>query len=340
MKAMSKKKKFESEWIELPLMAPPFRLDFKPAKVADVRMKSLRDRVFIDRVGPANSVLTDVLTLEQVDLGEGEWCVDISEDGMDAVVSREGRDEDSEGEVQDLDAVLKRSCVRVSNEEEHWVVNATADGDVTQEWSIEHEDTKHLMATLKFNRKGCHAHGDIDAAFMLRSRSGGVRVYWSIVDMYDVLSVQAYTSSGRWCWDKAHNVMMPMFKKHLGEGHLIFSKHGNGTKRRKEMSWRDRCLTFTAASTAGMLMFLAKWAYSTDNSKVCLKLHDDKMSAESCVSSCIQTAAQQFGASMTIVLDEDFQHPWPRPLESPCTLCLYVMFLVLSSGCVRAGVPL
>ena len=236
-----------------------------------------------------------------------------SNDGKAALVVRDGRAEDSDGEAEPPSKFLKRGEVYLTPLGERIVTIATSEGLINKQWSLDHQLTRHVECEIMIQGGPLDVKGTIDGVVMSYRRFGNSKIYWNMLCVYDCLGLKIFNKiPSKWVWhctkswqDYTDNI--------LGVKCLIFGKHRNGKTRQQEFPWFDRCLQSTASSTVGLLLLLTRWAL-VRRERGGFECIEDRAAAVSLLKTLVG-AVMEFRnkAPIVLMLDADWKCQWPRP---------------------------
>lgn len=146
-----------------------------------------------------------------------------------------------------------------------------------------------------------------------RPRAGKMHMFWDLTAMYKVLGFSAFLGvPSRWLATSPRWV--EFFKGATGESHLVYSTFtSKNCSARQDLPFSERCLPGTSASTQGLLLQLARWAFASRPQGGCSKKQD----RDACKKMFVQLLAflleGGFSFSITLEVVDKWRSRWPRP---------------------------
>ena len=164
-------------------------LDEMKFKMTDqLELHPARGRLFLD-VNDGSTILTDIETYEQQTLPNGKWELTFSDDGMEALLVRDGDGSESEGEIVEPSAILRQGSVMKTAHGERMLVLASPAGDIHHVWSLDLQLTKHYESRVVVEVGTLSVRGTVSSATMLWKRTNADRIFWCAADMYELFGL-------------------------------------------------------------------------------------------------------------------------------------------------------
>lgn len=168
---------------------------------------------------------------------------------------------DGSSRVVLVEEIMRKDIGRAPSGE-RFLLTRRSDGGTDRE-SYDALLSKMVNASVQVRMVSAAAPARIGVFVMRFKRSCGQQVFWSLIDLYEVLSLTSYAKqASKWVFHCA-----PSWGRFLSlsfPGRLILmSKHSNISQARlEEVQWWGRSLPQSAVATVGLLSLLARWAFA------------------------------------------------------------------------------
>ena len=248
--------------------APPFAYVAKPPEdTGDVALASSSGgeataiddatAISLDKLGPMTYVVTNIFTLERHQLSPGEWSVELDEISGRGAVYRVTSDP-GDDDVVLLDDLFKR-VVFVSSKGEQFV-QTTATGHIQSLWSAK---SRHSSGAIVVRSGASSGTYGLSCYVFHHARCCNQRVYWDLPQLYGIFRLTSFGGQ-RSVWLAKGRPRWELFiERASGFPMTIHSSHGNSKQNESSLASVDQCLPVTCASTFGLLLILARWAFAS-----------------------------------------------------------------------------
>ena len=279
--------------------------------IKDLHKQPAAGRLFCDKSGDTY-VLTDTVVCDQKRLPPGEWSLEFGVDGINALLVREGRDEDSDGEIINPSKYLTRGNLFKDSRGERIVALRGGSGDVFRQWSLDNQLTRYHDGEVTVRGRGMGLHGSIQTVLLTWRRECDTRLLRCAADFYELLGLDShYKVPSKWVWQSASSWVTHV-KKMFGHCPIVYSKHGNNLKRQKTLPWYDRCMPFTGLGTSGVMAQLCRWSF-VHRERGGFGNVSCQTAARSFLHTVLKLVVPALNGGIMTKMDSDWTCMWPRP---------------------------
>jgi hypothetical protein len=266
-------------------------------------MLSHDSRVFVDLRDDGVWQMSDIVTLEQHDMpGVGPWELECNIESGRSVAfdSAEVENDIIVDELMDRNVFVSRAGVLS-------LVERRGDADNVQLLSVVQTRFKEATYTVRVG----HTSATISMSCFVfaRRKTCGVRVFFSLPDLYVALKLETYKKqSSKWIYNCA-STWEERLKMHLGVGHVIHSTACD----KLDLPFESRCLPAPALSAAGTMLCLATWASSLPRHGG-LTGDRPRAAALEVLRAIVRAFAPDIAnRALTLHFDSNWGCRWPRP---------------------------
>lgn len=270
--------------------------------------------VHLDKIGHQRYILSHSLTNERISC-TGEWSLMVDVGGVVRAALVQLLDS-GEAQVTIVEDILRRD-VGKSASGERFLLTKLDDGSIATE-SLDTALSQMRVASVQVKIVSASSRSAIAVYVLRHTRACAQQVFWSLIDLYHILSLTAYNKqASKWVFHRA-----PSWGRFLSAsfpGRLVLlSKHANGSRSTLEAVHRwDRALPQTSMCTLGLLFCLARWAFATPERGGLRETTPRRASLEMLRSLLEQACQAKRNKPFDVIFEETWVCRWPRPQPLP-----------------------
>jgi hypothetical protein len=281
-------------------------------------------RVFVDFDPAANRwQASDIITQEVSVLPVARgWELECDSEGYAvALVS-------SDGAELDVDELLPQSLYALPDGRQLTLLNEPDKG--IKKTFLDTAKAMYCSMVLSI-KAGCMLNVLGLSAALFDMARGGCQVFWSLSAIAEAMSFGMFKGDHcRWAWQGMPQWLNSFKSLGLSGDHLLRSMQYSSHKR-KHGEDPDRVLGFQAASTVGLIALLAQWAHCSPRQGG-IKADREKQCAADLLQAFVNAACSGQDWQATVLVDDQAQWHWPRPLSGTNAFKLNIVDGVVHLG--------